>query len=41
MSGELMFDAATGYVIVTLSNFEAPAATHASRHLAARLPLRE
>jgi CubicO group peptidase (beta-lactamase class C family) len=41
MSGELMFDAAAGYVIVALSNVGAPAATHASRHLAARLPLRE
>jgi CubicO group peptidase (beta-lactamase class C family) len=41
MSGELMFDPAAGYVIVALSNFEAPVATHATRHLAARLPVRE
>jgi hypothetical protein len=41
MSGELMIDAATGYVIVVLSNLEAPAATHAARHLAARLPVAE
>ena len=41
MSGELMIDAAAGYVIVVLSNFEAPAATHAARHLAARLPVPE
>ena len=38
MSGELKFDAATGYVIVALSNYEAPVAEHAARHLAARLP---
>lgn len=41
MSGELMIGAATGYVIVVLSNLEAPAATHAARHLAARLPVPE
>jgi CubicO group peptidase (beta-lactamase class C family) len=41
MSGELMFDPATGYILVALSNFEAPTAAHAARHLAARLPLRD
>jgi CubicO group peptidase (beta-lactamase class C family) len=41
MSGELMFDPARGYVIVALSNFEAPAAEQAAQHLAARLPLRD
>ena len=41
MSGQLLFQPATGDIIVALSNFEAPVAAHAAWHLAARLPLRE